>query len=252
MTQNIVFVSGVARSGTSAMVNVLNRNPRIMVGQERYFFLVKQERLTAAEFEKERFLTFHDGDSHSQAISTNPEKREEAFDRAIWIGDKFPLLYNHFDYIFREFPEARHIYIFRNPLSVIESYDARQRNPKDSFRKTWKDGLREWNESVARVAALAPEDLSRFHLVQYEDFFSTPDRMNALFNWLGVPRLKPEKLASFVEKYRELGEKPVPRRDDMRQHVALNADWDAYRTLHRMALEQRTGTGGPAGRETRE
>lgn len=243
MMQNkkILFVSGLARSGTSAMVKVLNRNPDFLIGQERYFFLVKRETITPAEFERDRFLTFQTGDSHITREASGVEKRQQAYDRAAYVGDKFPLLFNHFDYVFRNFPDAQHVYIFRNPLSVVESYDARQRNPKDPFRRTWKEGLEEWNTSVGRVANLSDEQLSRFHLIEYESFFESADQMNNLFARLGAPSVDPAALDVYVQEYLELREKLVPRRDDIRQYVALNADVASYRKLHERAIAQRGG-----------
>jgi hypothetical protein len=246
--KKILFLSGVARSGTSALVQILNLHPRLLIGQERFFFRVREESLVPADFEPGRFLTVAPGDTHSGGIFGKPDL-QKAYGAATYVGDKYPLLFNHFDYVFRTFPQAEHVYIFRNPLSVAESYEARRRNPDDHFTRTWRDGLEDWNASVRRVAGMEPERLRRFHLVQYEDFFDQPGRMNGLFARLGLPRINPDLFAPFVEKFRALNKTPVPRRDRIRQQVALSADWDAYRALHELAVSQHEA--GKAGRRTK-
>lgn len=234
-TKKLLFLSGVARSGTSALVGVLNTHEKILMGQERYFFRISDHSLSPAHFEKSRFSQLEDGDTHMAKAHRNPDAIARAFDKAEYVGDKFPLLYQHFDYIFDTFPDADHLYVFRNPLSVVESYDRRQRNPADGFTKTWQTGLAEWNESVARVAQFNAETRARFHLVQYEKLFSDTAQMDAMFQSLGLQNGKPNQLQPFVDKFHALGDTPVPRQDDMRQHVAMHADWDSYRKLCRLA-----------------
>ena len=236
--KKLLFISGVARSGTSALVRVLNSHPGILVGQERYFFRIRRQEIGPEHFEKERFYTLQDGDTHGAGFRAPYDQFSKAYDAATYVGDKFPLLYSYFDYMFETFPDAAHIYIFRNPLSVIESYHRRQQNPDDQFSKTWLQGLEEWNESLGRVARMDPAARRRFHLVQYEKLFASPAGMNALFRRLGLSELKPERLQPFADRFSELNETSVPRQDIMRQHVALNADWDAYRTLYRLAEDQ--------------
>lgn len=227
--KQLLFVSGLARSGTSALVQVLNTNPGFQIGMERYFFPIRQKTLTPAHFERERFLSYEEGDTHKKGLPGL--HGAEAFEQATYVGDKFPLLYQNFDYIFETFPEARHIYIVRNPLSVAESYDARERNPEDKWRKSWDIGLAEWNDSVRAIAGLSDTQAARFHFVQYEDFFADTARMNALYRAFGLDAVAPRKLSSFVEKFEALNTRSVARRDDIRQHVARHADWESYRAL---------------------
>lgn len=232
MSKKILFVSGVARSGTSALVNVLNTNPGLLVGMERYFWPIQGNLIMPSHFEKERFITVEPGDTHGAAgFALNLEDRGRAYDHAVYVGDKFPLLYNHFDHIFANFPTASHIYILRNPLSVVESYDARKNDPDDNWVKAGIDGLKEWNTSVAKAAKLTEEQKANFHFVLYEDFFSHEENINALFVKLGLPPVATEKLNQFVAKFNEINARPVPRRDDLRRYVARHADFDSYRLL---------------------
>jgi hypothetical protein len=225
-----LFLSGTARAGTSALVNILNQHNHILLGQERYFHKFRQNIITRAHFEKKRFLDIRDGDTHKHGGLFVPGLQQR-FANAVYTGDKYPPMFRHLDYVMEEFPNARHIYILRNPLSVVESYEARFQNPDDNWHQDWRAGLEAWNDSVARIAALPPEKLKNFLFVQYEEIYSSPRAINALFTRLGLSNLEPEQLRPFVEKFAKLNEKLVPRRDDIRVRVAQDANWEAYKHL---------------------
>lgn len=231
--KQILFVSGTGRSGTSALVNVLNSHPKMLIGQERFFWKFRREEISPELFEKVRFLDVRrPEDTHNHAgLKQIGEAPSVRFDNAIYIGDKFPSLFRHFDYILPMFPDAKHLYIVRNPLSVIESYDVRYQDPSDSWSLTWKDGMDAWNESVRKVARLPDQNMKNFLLIEYEELFKSVDRLNALFRQLKLDPLDNEKLQSFVAKFEALNNKAVIRRDDLRLYVSRNADWDAYKIL---------------------
>ena len=228
----LLFVSGTARAGTSALVNILNLHNHILMGQERYFFKFKKDLITRGHFSKKRFLDIREGDTHEfGGLKVPLGKREKRFDYAFYVGDKYPPLFRHLDHMFKEFPKARHIYVLRNPLSVVESYEARFQNPEDNWNLNWEAGLAAWNESVHNIAALPDDKLSQFIFVQYEEIYSQTKAINALFTRLGLSNLEPETLAPFVSKFADLIQKPVPRWDDIRMHVARKADWPSYQKL---------------------
>ena len=231
-----LFLSGTARAGTSALVNILNLHNHIMMGQERYFFKFRRNEIRQAHFEKERFLDLRAGDTHEHGglHGLPPGQRARRFDHAVYIGDKFPPLFRHLEHVMAEFPDARHIYLLRNPLSVVESYEARFQNPDDNWTLDWRAGLDAWNDSVARISELPAEALRQFLFVQYEDIYSSPAAINALFTRLGLSNLEPETLLPFTEKFTNLNTKMVPRRDDIRVHIARHANWTAYQNLCRL------------------
>lgn len=230
--KQILFVSGVARSGTSALVNVLNTNPDFLIGMERFFFRIRRKLLKPDDFEEDRFLTVKQGDTHAPGFDR--EAIRKSYSVAKIIGDKFPLLYENFDYIFDTFPNARHIYIVRNPLSVAESYDARKQDKSDKWIKSGLVGIQEWNSSVNSVVSLSQDRLDKFHFLQYEEFFSDVAAMNRLFAHYGAQATDESRLSKFVDRFSALNRKLVERRDDIRQAVAENCDWAAYRELLRM------------------
>lgn len=239
MNKTKVFVSGTGRAGTSALVDLLNRSEDFMIGQERFYFVLNQNKLTKEHFEKQRFLDVRESDTHNQpgfksGIGSDLEAR---FERAKIYGEKFPSLFKVFDTIFDELPDAKHIYIVRNPLSVVESYDVRHKNPNDSWKHTFEDGMKAWNESVSKVANLSDAQLENFVIVSYESFYSSPRTIKKLFEILETEAPSDESINSFVDKFNELNQRPSPRRDDIRQFVALNADWESYKHVIKNALE---------------
>ena len=227
-----LFLSGTARAGTSALVNILNLHNHILMGQERYFHKFRKNEITRAHFRKERFLDQRAGDTHEHGgLHVPPGHRSGRFDHAVYVGDKFPPLFRHLDHVLEEFPKARHIYILRNPLSVVESYEARFQNPDDHWKLDWRDGLAAWNESVRAVADLPEDKLRNFIFVQYEEIYAQTRAINALFTRLGLSNLEPEQLEPYVAKFADLNAKLVPRRDDIRVAIFREADWESYRKL---------------------
>lgn len=232
MKKKLLFVSGVGRSGTSALVNVLNNNPVALIGQERYFWTIRKDLIAPEHFEKHRFLDIREEDTHNKsAFRGKPEELSARYDAATLIGDKFPSLFRHFDRIFDIFPEAQHLYIVRNPLSVLESYDARYTNSSDSWSHSYQDGMDAWNESVGKVASLPEHLRKKFTIVRYEDLYNSTEAINTMFADLGLPEVENARLQPFVDKFRGLNNQNVPRRDNLRFFVARNADWDSYGKL---------------------
>lgn len=230
-SKTIAFVSGVARSGTSALVNLMNVHPQILMGQERFFWLLEKGTMHPEHFEAERFLEVRPEDSHIRRPF--PKDEIERFGNACVIGDKHPNLFEFFPVVFERFPAARHIYILRNPLSVIESYDRRHRDTSDPWNRSFAQGLREWNQSVAAVASLSDAQRHQFLVVEYESVFADSAETDRIFHFLDLEPPPESNLCHIRRKFEELNQSKVPRRDDLRRFVAQYADWESYRKLLR-------------------
>ena len=232
MTKQILFISGTARSGTTALGRALNRQPGFLIGIERYNRLFRAGSVTAEHFQKPRFLDVRPGDSHKKGGFPGPlaKDTQARFDAAQVIGDKFPQLYLYFDTVFARFPTARHIFLIRNPLSVAESYQARADNPDDKWHRDFTVAVRDWNQSLAAVLALSPVRRAQVFVAEYERLFFEPGEMRRLFAFLDMPLDGPRAAGTF-EHAALLAGKMVPRRDDIRLHVAQNADWQSYGAL---------------------
>ncbi|SFL66887.1 Sulfotransferase family protein [Loktanella salsilacus] len=234
LAKDILFVGGNPRSGTSALVSVLNSHPHVLMGMERFFFRMQNKQIMPSDFEKDRFLDVQDSDTHEHVRSqfgTNPNIGAR-YDKAMIVGDKFPLIAEAYDHLTAHFPAARVLYIVRNPLSVMESYNRRMSDKSDSWSKSAQDGLNEWNHSVAATLKRL-ETGQPVTVVSYEKLFASRAAMDKLFTALGVdPKAaNAGQLDTIVAKAAELEAKEGARKEALRRYVMLNAYVTPYRKL---------------------
>ena len=102
-SKRIVFIIGVARSGTTAMADLLNLHPEICIGIERYKFkFVRRGEFDAADFTPERFFDLRARDTNIlphnggrwKAVYSRMRRK---FPRAAVVGDKIPHLFERFE-----------------------------------------------------------------------------------------------------------------------------------------------------------
>ena len=223
MSKDLLFISGAARSGTTAVAKLLNRHPQILLGSERYFFKLAKQELKPSDFELPRFLKIEDGDTHEAG---RVAQNREAYDRSKIVGDKFPQPFLYMDYIEETFPSAKHVYIVRNPFSVAESYE--QRRITGSWRHSYMDAVRAWNRSISTFQRLAPALRGRLHVVEYEDLFGNPESIQAMLRFLDVEPLSPAVLESEIAQSNKVSAKEAMRNDALRLYVCKHTDWAAY------------------------
>jgi len=227
--QKIAFISGVARSGTSALVNLINTHPEILIGQERYYWLYENKTIQPQHFKRDRFLDIQTDDSHNSGGL--PSGADTRFDDAKIVGDKFPNLFEIFPIIFDRFPAARHVYILRNPLSVVESYDARHQDQDDNWGRSYQQGMREWNESVRSLADLPSDIIKQFLVLEYEKVFTLKEETDRIFSFFELDAPPETSIRHIRQRFLELNQTKVSRRDDIRRFVGKSADWDSYRKV---------------------
>lgn len=235
MTKKLLFVSGTPRSGTSALVRLLNLHPALMIGMERYHSQYKGNSIDPSFFERDRFLDVREGDTHAKGGfgAQNVRTLRQRYDKAEIIGDKYPLLYLQFGRILSAFPEARHVFIIRNPLSVAESYQQRNENPDDSFNKDYRTAIEEWNKGLDAMLALPDTAREKFCVVEYEGIFKSAAEIERLFAFLGLSPPEEKALATLQERANDLEQTLVPRRDELRSYVTRNAKWGLYKQFLR-------------------
>ena len=175
-----LFIAGCPRSGTTALTRLVNLHPEVVVGLERFKGLYGRRReFTPELFQRERFFDYREGDTNFLP-PTNAEaaafygRANEKFDTAKFIGDKYPQFFRHYDVLFKQFPDAHVIFIFRDPQFVAQSW---QRRSEDSTR--WpaeNDGRKAvgyWNDALAYTLAYKGMKRDSFTFVEYEEFFKT-------------------------------------------------------------------------------
>ena len=240
-----LFISGVARSGTSALTHLLNAHPEIVLGVERYKFLLMRDEHRAAVspalFGPDRFLAWSPEDT---SVRPRPPADPAAFRakllRAAYVGDKGPRLLTRVRALDGWFPGCRMIFIFRDPVRVAASWSARARNPADARWSAERDdrkAVRAMNLNFDLAARLAAERPDRFLPVCYEAVFDPADdtAIRALIDWLGLayhPELAAEWEAN-AKTFRAIQAKPVAGVDAT--YLEATLDWAAYRRLEALA-----------------
>jgi len=244
-TRRYLFISGVARSGTSALTHLLNVHPDIVLGVERYKFLLMRDEHRAAVspalFEPDRFLAWSPEDT---SVVPRPPADPDAFRAklagAAYVGDKGPRLVTRFRALDRWFPGCRMIFIFRDPVRVAASWRARARNPADARWSAERDdrkAVRAMNLNFDLAARLAAERPGRFLPVCYEAVFNPADdtAIRALVSWLELayhPELAAQWAAN-AETFRAIQAKPVAGVDTA--YLDATLDRAAYRRLQALA-----------------
>ncbi|MEM5882404.1 MAG: sulfotransferase [Candidatus Aenigmatarchaeota archaeon] len=245
--EKIIFISGVARSGTSELVNVLNEHSCFLIGSERYYYVIERRELDAYHFEMERFLNILPEDCHDDSqlfkegqflIKKGVLTGKINVEEIKVIGDKYPNLYEHFDWIFERFPNAMHIYIVRNPFSVAQSFQRRFENVNDNWNENFISAIKRWNESIEKVLFFEEKHKENFIFVVYEKFFSNVEIMNKLFTILGYHPIAHEKLQSYVDKFYKLNSQMTPKDEVIRYYVSQNANWEAYKHICKISDHQ--------------
>jgi len=241
--QRILFVAGAPRSGTTAIVNLLNCHQRILLLKERYSrLLLREQALLPAHFAEQRMFTFEEGDSFYNAIApeTPDSKLRARHPNAAYIGDKIPKLYEHMDWIAQNFDEATLIFMSRNIFDVAASYNRRARDPDDKrwpVAQDFRVAIQDWNTSnQALMKAAKVHSNINFIGVDYETIFFDPASFKRLLERLALNDDGPVNRQKLEGIYRGAAKLETQRSDALTSHekrfLCLQADLDAYRELH--------------------
>lgn len=215
-----------------------------MIGMERFYHAFQQHAVAKHSFEKDRFLDIRDGDTHDKGgFGATEGVLSRRYDDAALVGDKFNAIFNYFDQFSQKFVDAKFIYIFRNPISTMESFHARAKDPNDRWTATPQVGLPLWNANLSRALWAKKTGTFDMSVFQYETVFNTLEGTQSVFKVLGLAPPPPEVLQPFADRANELSRRHVPRNDPLRAFVAENANWGVYRELCDMARRERAMAG---------
>lgn len=248
--KNQLFVCGVARSGTTALAQVLNAHPQVIVGLERFKGLVREEGIehyNADLFEKTRFFDFSDGLTNLTADSPHIAARYRdfaaKFDQARYVGDKVPEMFRFLPQICAQFPAARFVIILRDVAQVAYSWQVKAADPRAGWHDT-HDAARAvpvWNRGIKNFWRHMRTEAHRTALVEYDSFFGDPigARLKALCDFLELP-LTPEAQAGFDEAA-ELYRSHISKKDralspDKAELIESYANRRTFDALRAMAI----------------
>jgi hypothetical protein len=217
---SLLFLAGLARSGTTALLDVLSAHPDIGLGVERYKRLYPRDDqpVTADLFEEGRFFDFGDGLTNltpGQAPEWAPhyEAMRAKWASARYVGDKMVAI--RLQHVWETLPDARFVCIVRDLEPVAASWEARANNPADVGWSADADATRAvaaWNRSLRRVRRAVRKRPEHAVVVEYDRFFGDPDgtSLDNVLEWLELDRCH-EIEAAFSRVHRQYVEEVAPK-----------------------------------------
>jgi hypothetical protein len=217
---DLLFVAGLGRSGTTALMEVLAAHADIALGVERYKRLYPrdEEPVTAELFEEGRFFDFTDDLTNltpEQAPEWGPhyEAMRAKWGRARYVGDKMVAI--RLQHVWETLPDARFVCIVRDLEPVAASWEARAQNPADLGWAADQDATKAvagWNRSLRRVRRAVKQRPDRAVVVEYDRFFGDEGgaSLDKVLAWLGLDR-SPEIDSAFASVHSTYVEKVAPK-----------------------------------------
>jgi len=231
--QRYLFICGCARSGTSALWQLMSSHPGIVLGLERY--VRSRKKFSPLLFEKEAFFDVP-LENKSRKLQKYYREAQNRFDRAKFVGDKIPKLYLDYGRIEETFPNADIIFVLRNIIDVAGSYERRRQDPEDSWSRDFRVSLHQWQESIdSTLSFLAKGSRTvSIHVVGYEDLWLEPVDIESLFGRLDLS-LTPAVKQTYDFLTKQSKQLEAARGDSLtssaRHYIALNAPFESYREL---------------------
>lgn len=136
-----LIVTGVARSGTTALAELLNTHPALCLGVERFKFqYLRARNFDAGLFQRDRFFDFREDDTNLDPAKrphwqTLYDQIADKWDDATVIGDKVPDMTPILGGFMKANPDFKAIFILRNLRDVGLSWQARADRPRDAWPK---------------------------------------------------------------------------------------------------------------------
>ena len=236
----LLFVAGLGRSGTTALMEVLVAHEDIALGVERYKRLYPrdEEPVTADLFDEGRFFDFTDGLTNltpDQAPEWEPHyaAMRAKWSRARYVGDKMVAI--RLQHVWETLPEARFVCIVRDLEPVAASWETRAQDPDDLGWAADQDATKAvagWNRSLRRVRRAVKQRPDRAVVVEYDRFFGDESgtSLDRVLEWLGLDRSR-EIDAAFARVHATYVEKVAPKQRSLSPETLAFLDEHAERDV---------------------
>jgi hypothetical protein len=224
-----LFICGCPRSGTSALRNVFNTDPRFALGMERYYSRGSINfNLQRSHFEKSRFYDLQEGDTFWPSLD-NCTSNEANFDKAHYRGDKIPLLYKNLQSLFAEIPDSTVLFIVRDIYEVAASYNTRAQDENDKLwarNQNFRVAVDDWNDSLVHLYQSCQERKENVIPIFFDDFFSDETALANLMSKLGLTN-DYINFTPFVKKYLDIKSKKKETRlsNEEKNYINENANF---------------------------
>ena len=196
--QSVLFLAGLGRSGTTALLEVFAAHHEVALGVERYKKLYPRddEPVTRELFEEQRFFDFGDGltnltPEQAPEWASHYEAMRAKWAGARYVGDKMVAI--RLQHVWETLPDARFVCVVRDLEPVAASWEARATNPDDLGWSAEQDATKAvagWNRALRRVRRAVRQRPDRAVVVEYDRFFGDPagTSLDKVLAWLGLER----------------------------------------------------------------
>jgi hypothetical protein len=235
MNKKTLFVCGCPRSGTSAVCQLLASHPDLVLGMERYNLRAARRELSPGDFSRDRFFAVQKGDTWYSDLSQfakHYQRQIDKFSTAEFVGDKFPRLYEHFEYIASKFLDVRVVFVVRNPIDVAESYERRRENGQ-VWNEDWGPfrAIDDWNRSLKAV--LQWMNYIPMLIVSYDDLVQGSLKLEDLGGFLSID---PEPfIASYAALKADRPKQPSRLGPELTAQLQSKADQRSYNLVREFA-----------------
>ena len=195
MKQKYLFICGCPRSGTTALVRLLNSHPSLAIGMERYKYYASQQKINKinqAAFKFDSFFNLQDNQTNINWKYFYDELEPKYKSGVEYLGDKYPHYYRFYNRINHNLSDVRWIFIVRDIASIARSYNARAADPKDSWSADadYTKAVDHWNESLIETWKYQKNNPEpKLFVCEYERLFSYDlDYLNSLLAFLKLER----------------------------------------------------------------
>lgn len=231
---SFLFVSGMPRSGTTAIGKLLNISDEISL-----FVELGSEFYPASPYDFHpkilpRIVKFRNNETNKERLKGLKKTR--------WIGDKRPYFFMNMPHVYQNFAgrEFKVIHVFRNIYDVCQSYQKRAANPKDIWHETKgiEQCIYEINlmlDYIVQLFETRSPLLKDLIFTDYASIFSCVDSALALFRTLGV-QLSPDKvneIQRFIDQSSVIAARPRVYSRDLVRVINESIDLSKVRSVEK-------------------
>jgi len=195
-----LFIAGCGRSGTTALVHLLNADPRIVLGEERFKFAM--DSVTPEHFKENHFFNPIPKETNLPRPALYQRLHERYLKGGIvYIGDKVPRYAYRLLYLDKMFPGCKILFLLRDLDAVASSFNVRAADADDEWypESDYREAIKHWHNSMIHMRNFVAREDKRRRLfaVQYERFYSGEKAyLEALYRFLDM-ELPPEIIKEY-------------------------------------------------------
>jgi hypothetical protein len=224
------------------MADLLGAHSEMVITNERYIRVAEPGRyrqLGYDAFRAERLL--HPVPEETQNFQwANHGPAHQALIRkyatARVVGDKVPMYHHYLDHLFSEMGKARLVFMIRNAVDVVDSWQARRDDAADRvWTADYRMGVAMWNRDNRLILEALKTYRQRIRVVSYERLYSyAPAYLGRVLGFVGVNPRDPailEAYASMTGDWMHRFSKPSRLTPSQRDWALAMADMDLYRQV---------------------